>query len=585
MGSRTIDELAAEVQRHIEQNNAEALEQCLLELEPFGLTQPLASASHILGLLLSQRGHPVNALVHYQRALAAHLALGDHANAATITCNIGFDYETLGQYSDALEYFNRALSLHEQHGPPAGVANATLGLGNIAAATGDYPEALKQFHRALELAESIGNRASLPDIHTNIGNIYSDTDTYTKALEYHRKALELYQELGDQRGIARVTGNIGVVHWKTGNFPDARDQFTRTVEIYRSLNDRGGVTFVTGNLLTVAIDMGDLDRASELLALMDAEPLADVHVVVQRERSRAQIQELSGDLDAAHQTLLSALAIARERSLATAQADVHKRLRDLALKRNDLADYVEHNNEFTRITDEVNGKETATRLAMQEAQRQIDLERKEHERHLAVLHATLPKAIADRVARGETVSDHFDAAAVLFTDIVGFTSHSSELPGQVVTALLEELYRAFDLVCRQHGVTKVKTIGDAYLCFKGDGNAEENAAALANAAAAFLHTGLTWPSGEPLVIRVGIHIGPVTAGVIGTERLQYDIWGDTVNTASRMESNALPGTVNLSAAMANGLRGNPEFTLESRGMIEVKGKGAMEMFLLRAVGS
>ncbi|MBK9184682.1 MAG: hypothetical protein IPM83_16700 [Ignavibacteria bacterium] len=137
---------------------------------------------------------------------------------------------------------------------------------------------------------------------------------------------------------------------------------------------------------------------------------------IQRAVNRATLLERSGDLDAAAATLQLALSEAHEHGLRSLTTSVHKALRDLAQKRNDFAGYIEHNNEFTRITEEINGKDTATKLAIQAKQREIDAERKETDKHMAVLHSTLPKHIADRVARGEVVNDHFENASVLFVD-------------------------------------------------------------------------------------------------------------------------------------------------------------------------
>ncbi|MCO6465471.1 MAG: adenylate/guanylate cyclase domain-containing protein, partial [Bradyrhizobiaceae bacterium] len=217
--------------------------------------------------------------------------------------------------------------------------------------------------------------------------------------------------------------------------------------------------------------------------------------------------------------------------------------------------------------------------------------------------------------RGETISDHFEQAAVFFSDIVGFTSHSSEMDAPDVVRLLETLFRSFDELCAKHGVTKVKTIGDAYLCFKGDEGGSVNAGAVAAFATELQSATRHWPNGEPLQLRIGLHIGTATAGVIGTERLQYDVWGDTVNVASRMESSSEPGRIHVSEAFANALsnaRANTRaqfpsqeeqdttedsaespaqtavqatevitaFTTTYRGETDVKGKGMMKTYWL-----
>jgi class 3 adenylate cyclase len=138
----------------------------------------------------------------------------------------------------------------------------------------------------------------------------------------------------------------------------------------------------------------------------------------------------------------------------------------------------------------------------------------------------------------------------MFADIVAFTTHASHIPPSDVVTFLDAVFATFDAICEQHAVTKIKTIGDAYMCFKGDGTEPENTRALASVALGILHAGLTWPDGTPLQVRIGLHSGPVTAGVIGSKRLQYDVWGDTVNVANRMESTGEPGRIHVSEQFA-----------------------------------
>ena len=252
-------------------------------------------------------------------------------------------------------------------------------------------------------------------------------------------------------------------------------------------------------------------------------------------------------------------------------------MRDLAQKRNDFAAYIEHNNEFTRITEEINGKESTLKMAMQAKQREIDAVQREHAQHMAVLHSTLPKHIADRVARGEVVNDQFDRAAVLFLDVVGFTTHSSVLAAADVVDLLQKIFTTFDAICAEHDVMKIKTIGDSYMAvaFPHESSSIEQRAA--TTAGAMIASSFTWPSGEVVQFRIGLHSGPVVAGVLGTERLQYDVWGDTVNVASRMESSGEAGRIHVSEAFANALK---DAHIEPRGTIDIKGKGSMQTYWL-----
>jgi class 3 adenylate cyclase len=196
----------------------------------------------------------------------------------------------------------------------------------------------------------------------------------------------------------------------------------------------------------------------------------------------------------------------------------------------------------------------------------------------------LPGAVALQLQEGaDTVADAHDDVSVLFVDICGFTRLSDGARPAVVVRMLDEVFSAFDALVERHGVEKIKTIGDAYMVAAGLPEPRpDHARAIADVALDMLEVigGLRDPDGRALQVRIGAHCGPVVAGVIGRKRFIYDLWGDTVNTASRMESHGEPGTVQITEALARRLAG--EYRCELRGTIAVKGKGEMTTYFLRA---
>ncbi len=195
----------------------------------------------------------------------------------------------------------------------------------------------------------------------------------------------------------------------------------------------------------------------------------------------------------------------------------------------------------------------------------------------------LPSPIADRLKKGENlIADRFDEVSVLFADLVGFTAVASRTPPEALVNMLNGLFSMFDRLAEKHGLEKIKTIGDSYMAVAGVPHpVHDHAGALTRMALDMIagvedfarhHDG-------GLAIRIGVHSGSVVAGVIGEKKFIYDLWGDTVNTASRMESTGVPGRVQVSAATAELLADS--FELEARGPIEVKGKGSMRVFLVR----
>jgi class 3 adenylate cyclase len=194
----------------------------------------------------------------------------------------------------------------------------------------------------------------------------------------------------------------------------------------------------------------------------------------------------------------------------------------------------------------------------------------------------LPKSIVNRMRCGEMViADRVAEATILFCDLVGFTTVSQDLPAERTIDFLSRIFSDFDRLAAEQGVEKIKTIGDAYMVAAGIPEAQtDHAERIAALAPRMLEAvaGVAAATALELQARIGVHTGPITAGVIGTHKFVYDVWGDTVNTASRMESQSLPGRIQVSAATRAAL--GDRFQLEPRGLIEVKGKGMMETYFL-----
>ena len=215
---------------------------------------------------------------------------------------------------------------------------------------------------------------------------------------------------------------------------------------------------------------------------------------------------------------------------------------------------------------------------------------RERERSERLLLSVIPAPIAERMKAGETrIAEHFSAVTVLFADVVGFTKLSANVNPQELVELLDSLFSALDALAAKHGLEKIKTIGDAYMVVCGvpvpmDDHAERVARFAVEMQNVLDEVRLQWSldgkelGAHPVQMRVGIHTGEAVAGVIGTSKFSYDLWGDTVNTASRMESHGEAGKIHVSEEVYHALKDT--FTFEERGEIEVKGKGMMRTLFL-----
>jgi guanylate cyclase len=200
-----------------------------------------------------------------------------------------------------------------------------------------------------------------------------------------------------------------------------------------------------------------------------------------------------------------------------------------------------------------------------------------------LLHSILPDEIATRLKTDQSmIADDFDEASVLFADVVGFTPMSAKMSPPELVGLLNTLFSAFDDIVQELGLEKIKTIGDEYMVAAGVPRPRpDHAHAIAELALRIqAHCAEHQFFGHNLNLRVGINSGPVVAGIVGTHKFAYDLWGEAVNTASRMESHGVPGSIQISRATHNLIR--DDYVCERRGTVDVKGMGETETFFLLA---
>jgi adenylate cyclase len=213
---------------------------------------------------------------------------------------------------------------------------------------------------------------------------------------------------------------------------------------------------------------------------------------------------------------------------------------------------------------------------------EIELE-VQYARSSALVDTMLPASVADRLISGteQRIADRVESLSVLFADLVGFTRAAHTLPPEEVIDYLDDLVRTFDELCAKHGIEKIKTIGDCYMAVGGlNGASGREAVALGHLALAMLAAQASRPplGQQRLSLRIGIHVGSATAGIIGDTRFAYDVWGDAVNVASRMESHGMPDRVHVSSEFHAATAGH--FSFEDRGITEIRGIGKSQTYFL-----
>jgi len=209
--------------------------------------------------------------------------------------------------------------------------------------------------------------------------------------------------------------------------------------------------------------------------------------------------------------------------------------------------------------------------------------RLEREKSETVLQNVLPPSIVDRLKNAETVADDHTEATVLFADIVDFTRWSAQRPALEVLQLLNDVFSRFDRLVEACGLEKIKTVGNCYMVVAGVPHPRtDHLEAMALLALEMQREveRVSTEHGMLVRLRIGVHTGPLAAGIIGEKRFLYDVWGDTVNAASRLEAHGVPGAIQVSSQVADRLQG--KFVVKRRGEVEIKGKGLMETYFLES---
>ncbi len=583
------------------------------------------------------------ALEYYQKTLSLYEKIGNKSGMANSFGNMGNIYNELHDYPKAIEFYQKALAINEKSGNTQNVAGILVNIGNVYTQLSDFNRALEFKQKALAINEELGNQAQIANNLSNIGNVYTQLSNYHMALQYHQQALAINERIGDKKGIAANLAGIGAVYLLQRNYSQAAEFEQKALELAHSIDFWSIESETLLKLSKIYEATGQFDQAyaayQQHIALRDSID----NVEKQKQVTEKSLQfEFNKKVDSLRQVQLLTDTKLNEQLLIAAKQQQELILKqnavDLAQKQKELqhlaylkaqADlqYEQSQNrakEEQLVLAEKEQKLQSTQVNLQQTQlqlkdRELQSQKKQRLYYLGgivllallsffifrsyriqqrstwiirlekqksddLLRNILPREVAEELKeRGETEAKQFNAVTVLFTDFVDFTQASEQQTPEQLVSELHACFKAFDEIMDRYGMEKIKTIGDAYMAVSGlpasDARHAQKAARAALDIQQFIRQRqLTRP--ETFAIRIGLHSGPVVAGIVGVKKFAYDIWGDTVNTAARMESTSEAGKINISGATYALLKA--EFTCVYRGKITAKNKGEIDMYFLES---
>ncbi len=519
-----------------------------------------------------------------EKVLAKSQSEDSIENAARIKFEIGNIHIYQGEYLIALQNLQESLNLYEQTNNNNGIASCYNSIASIHYSQNDYALAKENYKKCLEIRLTDNYSKDLGIVYMNMGLVSSKLGQIEEALDYHTKSLSIWDSIKSYSGRGVTLSHISGCLKLQGKFDEALRMALQSVQILKSNNsDSRTLNFAQ---LEVGLLKTDLGLYQEALNI--CEPIYKEVLLLNMPQNRYKSCECLylansglGNYEAAFKYFQEYVLLQDSLFGKSISRDVTRLELNYLFNKIHVADSLRHLSENNlnkrQINEQRYGLFIAAGILLLLAALAFSIFKGKAKTEALLLNI-LPDEIAKELKReGKSKARQYENVTVLFTDFVSFTSISEQLSP---TQLVEEIHRnftAFDAIIEKHGLEKIKTIGDAYLAVCGLPVLKPDHAKRVILAAKEITKFVEADKGL-FEIRVGVNSGPVVAGIVGVKKYAYDIWGDTVNTAARMEQNSLPNRVNVSGTTYELLK--DIFRFEYRGKIHAKNKGEVDMYFL-----
>lgn len=500
--------------------------------------------------------------------------------------------------------------------------------GNKKRFLGELDQALAAFFSALKVAQRTKYTPHIGGIYNSIADVYSMSNNHVVAKTYYNKAIATLKLTDESLELAATYANAGYEFYNTNVYDTAFLYFKESGRIFNKLNYQVGVAYSLGNIGMVQAKTGKHQLAEKNIneAISILESAEDHQPICDYLLSMVDIYQANKDLTRATAYASRSLKLAEAYGLKEQISNANLKLSELYESAGNSQASLRYYKDHIAFRDSVNNLKSVQAMAdlrtdFEVAEKQVEVDllneqkrnqqnkmialsiilglislllgamywfyraiSREHKRSESLLLNILPAETAKELkSKGKVDAVKIDQVTVLFTDFVEFSKQAEHVEPELLVRSIDYYFQKFDEITTRYGLEKIKTIGDAYMCASGLPTPNlTRAKEVVQAAQEMIQVvKAALEADDDLLhfeIRIGIHTGPVVAGIVGIKKWQYDIWGDTVNIAARMESASKPGRVNLSETSY--LEVKDEFPCEYRGEVEVKNRGFLKMYFL-----
>jgi len=568
--------------------------------------------------------NPDEGLIYGKQAAVLAQQLSWTRGIADSYAAIGSNYANKSDYANALDNEYKALKLYEQLNDALRQAVLLRNIAIVHHRSKNQSKALEYNTQSLKIYETLKNTEGIAAIYSNMANVYYSMKDKEKVLDYNLKALHLYEGMKNIQGTARLLGNIANFYAEQGEFSKAMVYYFDALRKETMMGSKDGVTRNLGNIgqtyLDIAKDTTGKIKPDSLIPLGRAANLKKAVAYLKIAITNAREINQSEYILAFGEVLSEAYNLSGNEKEALKIYKEYIVLRDSIynVEKTNAAMRREMDYEYGKREDSINFQKQLAEVMLMDEQKSRNIEKKfyicgivlvfifsgfmfnrwrvsqyqkiiiekEKKRSDELLLNILPAETAEELkATGAAKAKDFDEVTVMFTDFKNFTAISEKLNAQELVNEINYYYSAFDNIISNYRLEKIKTIGDSYMCAGGlplpnKTNAEDTVRAALDILN-FISDEKQRRSQEERIffeIRIGIHTGPIVAGIVGIKKFAYDIWGDTVNVAARIESSGEVGKVNISGTTYELVKAL--FTCRYRGKIEAKNKGEIDMYFV-----